>query len=76
MNLTFYFKADGRILGFPFQTPTTLSQAVMAAGTKQEKLRLLREEMEERTWDREYIYETLEAIEFCMDDPELSLVMQ
>jgi hypothetical protein len=76
MNLAFVFVADGRTLGFPFQTPTAVSEAVMAAPTNVLRLQLLLLEMESRQWDPCWVADTLEAIAFCMKDPELMLVMQ
>jgi hypothetical protein len=76
MNLAFIHVADGRTLGFPFQTPTEVSKAVMAAPTTHAKLEILLHEMDSREWDPLWIADTLEAIAFCMKDPELKLVMQ
>ena len=76
MNLVFYVKDTGRIVGFPFQTPTTVSEAVIRASTNSERLQILRTEMESREWDKDWIDDAIEAIEYCMCDQELALVMQ
>jgi hypothetical protein len=52
MNLAFE-KPNGEYVDFPFQTPTKLTREVIAEPSNIEKLRLIKEYLEEEDWIEE-----------------------
>jgi hypothetical protein len=61
MNLTFE-KPNGEYVDFPFQTPTKLTREVIAEPSNIEKLRLIKEYLEEEDWIEEDILKIVTQI--------------
>lgn len=59
MNLKF---EGGNGQDFPFQTPTTLTYAVLAAPTKAERLKLIDDAMSSWGWTHDERHERLQVI--------------
>lgn len=55
-------------LGFPFQSPTDLTYAVMDAPNLDAKLKLLGDQMEEWGWDKEQRERALETVQEVIHD--------
>jgi len=73
LNLCFEVKGGVGIVDFPFQTPTALTMKVLKTGTKKQRLRILKQQMEEWSWEEEQIKTTLETIKALMNSPNLKL---
>lgn len=73
MNLIFDVKGGAGCVDFPFQTPTTLTKAVLRAEGQEAKLKLIREELEGRGCIPEDIVSVLEEVKALMDNPNLEL---
>ena len=73
MNLAFEF--SGVIIDFPFQTPTTLSRAVMKAKGLQQRLDLIEAELKNWGWPKEDIDEMLTKCRRSMTNKNFKLVM-
>ena len=74
MNLCFHVKGGGYV-DFPFQTPTKLSYSVFKAGTKEEKLRLIKLYLQDCE-DREWVEQLLSEIKKLLNNPNLELVVR
>ena len=61
MNLAFE-KPNGEYVDFPFQTPTKLTREVIAEPNNIEKLRLIKEYLEEEDWIEEDILKIVAQI--------------
>jgi len=61
MNLAFK-KLNGELVDFPFQTPTKLTREVIAEPSNIEKLRLIKEYLEEEDWIEEDILKIVTQI--------------
>lgn len=61
MNLAFE-KPNGEYVDFPFQTPTKLTRQVIAEPSNIEKLRLIKEYLEEEDWIEEDILKIVAQI--------------
>lgn len=73
MNLSFKVKGGGYV-DFPYQTRTTVSYAVLAATTVEEKLQILREDLSQSD-NEEWQQDTLRAIEALLTNPNLKLIV-
>jgi hypothetical protein len=65
MNLAFE-KPNGEYVDFPFQTPTKLTREVIAEPSNIEKLRLIKEYLEEEDWIKEDMLRALSQIRHKM----------
>ena len=74
MNLIFMVQGGGSV-NFPFQTPTKLTFAVLAAPGKATRLKLLDDAMQEWGWSKTVRSEKLRAIKALMQNPVLTLEM-
>ena len=72
MNLIFAVRGGGSV-DFPFQTPTKLTYAVLAAPGKATRLQLLDDEMKKWGWSRTIRCEKMRAIKALMENPVLTL---
>lgn len=75
MNLCFNTKAGNHFIDFPYQTPTTLTDAVLAAKTLEEKIELIRQNLNSHrtpgnTVDIDELFKKCEAM---MRDTSLEL---
>jgi DNA integrity scanning protein DisA with diadenylate cyclase activity len=73
MNLTFQTKDGVGRVEFPFQTPTSLTYAVLKKETNEERLLLIGQYLKEQDWSESDIQETLEEIQRLMESPHLEL---
>ena len=73
INLFFKVKNGAGMVDFPFQTSTDLTYAVMYAEGKEERIKLLSDEMRKWGWGLADINEMLAEIEALMDNPNLEL---
>jgi hypothetical protein len=74
MNLMFAVRGGGAV-DFPFQTPTKLTYAVLAAPGKATRLQLLDDAMKEWGWSNTVRVEKMRAIKALMQNPALTLEM-
>jgi len=74
MNLMFAVRGGGSV-DFPFQTPTKLTYAVLAAPGKATRLQLLDDAMKEWGWSKTVRSQRLTTIKALMQSPALTLEM-
>ena len=67
--------SGGWPVDFPFQTPTKLTYAVLAAPGTVTRLQLLDDAMKEWGWSKTVRVEKLRAIKALMQNPALTLEM-
>jgi len=77
MNLYFSARRGPAFLDFPYQTQTEISYAVMAATTIEERMEIIRKDLEGRRegWSNELVDEILADILQNMENPDLILEM-
>ena len=70
-NLVFYVNGGGSV-DFPFQTPTAITNAFLAAQTQEEKLNILDAAMKGWGWNKRIRIEKIKTIKELMDNPSLT----
>lgn len=75
MNLAFETVSGKHFVDFPFQTPTSLSFAVKAAGTTKERLDLIRAQLKAWDWDAIQIQKAMTEVKIKLTDPTLRLIV-
>lgn len=73
MNLAFFVNGGAGVVEFPFQTPTSLTYAVLKKETNEERLVLIKQYLEGEP--PEYVEDILEQIQQLMSSPHLTLGM-
>ena len=71
MNLHFKVKGGAGFVDFPFQTPTTLSYAVLAESDREKRLKLIREYLGKHA----YTVKLIREIRELMENPNLELTV-
>ena len=74
MNLCFETK-DGFPIDFPFQTCTELTYSVLKATTVEEKIKLIKAEVDKWETDQWWKDHVMKKIEKQLNDPNLKLTM-
>ena len=75
MNLCFVVKNSDTIMDFPFQTPTKLTYAVLAAKTPEAKRKLICKHMNDVKWTAETKKIMLDRFDALMASPNLQLYL-
>jgi hypothetical protein len=73
MNLVFVGGADDSPVPFPFQTPTTLTYAVLRATTIEQRVALIRETLVAWQWDATAVQQCCDHCEKLMHQYRLSM---
>lgn len=78
MSINLYFVARSgrkRVVDFPFQTPTTLSYAMMTTKTTEARLALVDDEMKKWGWTTSERESCLKRVRVLLEDPDLQLTI-
>lgn len=75
MNLVFSVNGGAGYVGFPFQTPTKLTRAVMRTDSHTERLALIKAHVSEWETDNNYKESIMRQIIDLFNNPNLTLTL-
>lgn len=75
LNLAFESVHDRKMINFPVQCSTELTLVVMRAGSTDERIRLIEQEIRQYNWAESYIQQRLNEIRRMLADRSLKLIM-
>lgn len=73
MNLCFTTNCGKGYVDFPFQTPTELTKAVLKITNKEERLKIIEEQLIKWKWNKKEIRSMMNEISKMLDDSSLIL---